>query len=280
MSRSSPSLVMVLALVLLCACDSEPPCPEGYVPPEVSCNREVREGDDHGDTLAAATPMTTAALVDGRLDVDTDEDLFSFRATADRIYRVSCGGAPEGDSPRFSVALLATSGAALAGAQWSALSSGGAHASVLAPQDGILFVRVKSQRVDPYVPFVPFDYRCSLSDLGADDHADTLAEATVVHPGPSISAHHELIGDVDVFAIDAVAGYSYRLRCLNHMSLCGLRLRSPGGQELRTHMDMSSSTIEFVVVESGRYTVEVFSQASFTSHGFGGYTFDIGGEVR
>ncbi|NPD25993.1 MULTISPECIES: hypothetical protein [Corallococcus] len=305
MLRSVSSLAMALALAILCACsesESDPceavdcgpgqcvtsseqaacECPSGYVPADLSCRRDVREGDDHGDYFEAATPVElmdpSSQWVESNLDHPEDVDLFSFHVTAGRIYRFSCyGPLSSGYDPSCSVELLGADGLKLPG---SAISIGTSIylSAVLATQEGTVYARVKRNH-NSISSFKPA-YKYSLVDLGPDDFANTLTEATPVPIGTTVSGDIELTGDVDVVALDVVAGRAYRLKCVSRWpsNNCGMRVRGPGGEMLYETKPYNpygtSDAFDLQVMQGGRHTVELFvlpGRPFFD--GIGEYTF-------
>ncbi|GMU05197.1 hypothetical protein [Corallococcus caeni] len=302
MLRSASSRAMGLVLAILCACAPSNPCdvvycgpgrcdassgqavcdcPQGYVQANMSCKRNVRDGDDHGDSIDAATPLELMAADRTMLaDLDTvdDVDLFSFHVTAGRIYRFSCrrylDEGYEGSAPTCLVELLGADGLELPG---SAGSGGAAYyqAAVLATQEGTVYVRVKGSSASTIDP----RYEYSLVDRGPDDFGNTLAEATLRPVDTNISGHIEPYGDVDVVALDAVAGHAYRLVCsaviINN---CGMRVRGPGGEVLyqsaMSETKPRNDIFDLQVMQNGRHTVELFFTTGLPfSYGVGDYTF-------
>ncbi|RKH67667.1 hypothetical protein [Corallococcus aberystwythensis] len=305
MPRSVSSLAMALALAMLCACSSAEPsepcedvdcgpgqcvpssgaatcsCPPGYIPADLSCRRDVREGDDHGDTVEAATPveiMDPSQWVDANLDTMEDVDLFSFRVTAGRIFRFNCYSIKSSYDPACRVELLGADGLTLPGS----VGAGGSsvyHAAVLATQDGTVYARVRAYSTSP--SFFNPSYEYSLQDRGPDDFANTLTEATRVPVG-TVSGYIEPNGDVDVVALDVVAGRAYRLSCSSGtpaVDHCGMRVRSPGGEVLyESKLDGTlpkTATFDLQGMQEGRYTVELFFNRLLFSDGTGDYKFSV-----
>ncbi|WP_147444324.1 MULTISPECIES: hypothetical protein [Corallococcus] len=304
MLRSVSSLAKALAFAVLCACSAEAPqpdpcadvdcgpgqcvpsseqaacsCPQGYIPADMSCKRNVREGDDHGDSIEAATPvepMEPIQSVAANLDNPDDVDLFSFHVTAGRIYRFSCYGAESGYTPSCWVTLLGADGLELPGSvgtgSFSSFQSG-----VLATQGGTVYARV--ERYPSSSTFFP-SYKYSLLDRGPDDFANTLTEATPVPVGTTVSGSIEPARDVDVFALDAVAGRAYRLSCGGATSKCGMKVRGPGGELLYQsemyEISKRGDTFDLRGMQEGRHTVELFvASAILFSNGIGDYTFSV-----
>jgi hypothetical protein len=59
--------------------------------------------DDHGDTVAEATPLGAPATVDGWFEARGDVDVFQVELALDAYYLVSCS-TPSGGSCTFRVA--------------------------------------------------------------------------------------------------------------------------------------------------------------------------------
>ncbi|RYZ35580.1 MAG: hypothetical protein EOO71_34960 [Myxococcaceae bacterium] len=301
MLRPVSSLAKALALVVLCACTQSDPCedvdcgpgqcvpssgqaecgcPPGYVPADMSCKRDVREGDDHGDYVEAATPVEPMEdpfqRVAARLDNPDDVDLFSFHITAGRIYRFTCHGFMDGYNPSCRVTLFGADGLELPGSvgTWSVSSF---LSGVRATYGGTVYARVERYSISS--TFYP-SYEYSLLDRGPDDFANTLTEATPVPVGTTVSGSIEPLGDVDVFALDAVAGRAYRLECLGASSNCGMQVRGPGGELLYQsnvyQVGKRGDTFDLQVMQDGRHTVELFVTARVLfSNGIGDYTFSV-----
>ncbi|MGE6757172.1 hypothetical protein ACQKGO_04085 [Corallococcus interemptor] len=277
MLRSASSLAMALALVLS-ACGPFTPCdavycgpgrcedssgeavcecPYGYVQADMTCKRNLRHGDDHGDSIDAATPLEFMALNEVKaavLDTVDDVDVFSFRVTAGRIYRFNCrrflDEGHEGTDPTCVVELLGAGGRTLPGSAGSG-APGYYRASVLATQDGTAYARVKGL----FAPTIHPSYDYSLVDRGPNDFGDTLAEAGQWSVGNKVEGNIEPYGDVDVIALDLVAGHTYQLLCrAGDSNDCGMRVRGPGGEVLFQAGDL----FNLQVTQSGRHTVELF----------------------
>ncbi|AFE03462.1 hypothetical protein COCOR_00400 [Corallococcus coralloides DSM 2259] len=276
MLRSVSSLA--LALAILCACSGSDPC-EGT---HCGSKQNLREGDDHGDSLEAATPvgcMEPFHWVEANLDNPEDVDLFSFHVTAGRIYRFSCTGFSSGYDPSCSVELLGADGLTLPGS----VGTGGIstyQSAVLATQDGPVYARVTRNR-NSTSAFNP-SYKYSLVDRGPDDFANTLTEATPVPIGATVSGYVEPAGDVDVIALNAVAGRAYRLTCRGEYAShnCGMRVRGPEGEVLFESNTFDyrprSETFDLQVMQEGRHTVELFLfWGGISFDAIGDYTFSV-----
>jgi hypothetical protein len=241
-------------------------CPYGYVQADMTCKRNLRHGDDHGDSIDAATPLEFMGLNEVNaaavLDTVDDVDVFSLRITAGRIYRFNCrrflDEGYEGTDPTCVVELLDADGRTLPGSAGSG-APGYYRASVLAKQDGTAYARVKGL----FAPTIHRSYDYSLVDRGPDDFGDTLAEADRWSVGNNIDGNIEPYGDVDVIALDLVAGHTYQLLCMTgDNNNCGMRVRGPGGEVLyqaaMSETKQRSDLFNLQVTQSGRHTVELF----------------------
>ncbi|MFP2927750.1 hypothetical protein ACLESO_21635 [Pyxidicoccus sp. 3LG] len=273
MSRNAFSLAKALALSVLCACGTEeaPPVTTEETPP---VTQSLREGDDHGDTLATATPVEPEGRASGCLDIDTDQDLFSFCVKAGRIYRFHCFPSSGGYTSSCTVTLLDANGQALPHAKsWTGLHY---HSGVVAEQDGVLYARVT------YTPYSDSGrartYSTYLLDLGPDDFADTPAQAILVESGSTTTGRLELAGDVDAFALDVVEGRTYRVSCAGLSSQCNMKVRNPQGQvlDIRGHQLPTGAIVrDLTELPAGRYTVELSTFGVFPYAGVGDYTFSV-----
>ncbi|MFP2931471.1 hypothetical protein ACLESO_41050 [Pyxidicoccus sp. 3LG] len=271
MSRASLAFVKLLVFVALCACGTENPCPDGDVPLDASCPGALRAGDDHSDLVAFATPVTPEVLIAAALDIETDVDLFSFAVAAGRNYGFRCTGKGSTYSPDFFISLLDDSGDipyAGASARFSSY-----FVSTHATHDGTMYARLQFYSGKSAIQS---GIECFLYDLGPDDHAGMPAAATVVATGTTVPGRIELDTDVDMFALDTVAGRSYRLKCTANDMVCALRLYDPQGvvlQDVRWGRE-SVTTLDFTAEQSGRYTVGVSYPDTLLDDGVGTYTYE------
>jgi hypothetical protein len=160
------------------------------------CRLEDLGPDDHGDTPATAThltPRTEGPLLSGRLEVSSDEDVFTFTATPGHLYRFDYTRA--GDAL---VCQLRLEGDA------SFSETSYIPAQVIdVPAGTRPFLRLRHWGETPY------SYR--LEDLGLDDHGSSAATATSLTPGLAVQAHVAGLGDMDVLTFSATARRLYRL---------------------------------------------------------------------
>ncbi|MFP2906932.1 hypothetical protein ACLESD_18180 [Pyxidicoccus sp. 3LFB2] len=236
MSRLRPSCVLVCA-VLLAACG-----PSVEVPDDVMACAEARctagecyatggqpacrcgawevaakltcavaafeEPDDHGGSPADATvltlPMTRrpGRIERGRRDDMTDRDLFVFTSEARHVYVFRCG---VGTLPHCKVRLLDASGKLVPlYSRWE----GRTWLSTVLLDAGTWYLEVSGAGEHG-------TYTYELVDLGADDHADTRAQATPLRSSrESFPVQHSYQLDTDFFTFPVVAGHGYRFSCV------------------------------------------------------------------
>jgi hypothetical protein len=210
-----------------------------------SCKLQNLGVDDHGDTIAGATPITVGAGVSaGTLEMAGDKDVFSFTAVAGHVYRAQCNMPNYGSC---SVRLLSSSG--------GELTSGSAVAWEVSTA-GTYYVEVGTS-----YGTTSASYTFVLDDLGTDDHGDTVAAATAVTAGalPGVGAIEAPL-DKDVFSFEALAQHIYRFTCTpSTNSSCALKMIGPSGAVLTQSSGYTGSpaVVAYEVIASGRYYVEV-----------------------
>ncbi len=214
--------------------------------------------DDHGDTAAAATPLTAGPIANGNLEVLNDLDFFSFSAAAGRLYRFTCS--PSSSLQYCAVRLLTANGVTLVS------SSSTGIVSYESPTAQTLYVEVKA-----YYTTNLGTYTYRLEDLGTDDHGDTYAAATsVVLGAPPATGNIETAADVDVFSFTATAGRIYRFNCVASSTLnsCSLRLLNAQGSLLLS----ATATLTYEATLSGAFYVEV---RGYSTSYTGTYTYQV-----
>ncbi len=216
------------------------------------CRVEDVGTDDYPDTVVGALELSSLpASGNGVLETHWDVDAFTFRPTAGRIYRFSCG-------------LLDSCGVRIRGADGGVLAEKGTDSS-----NG---TSVAWEATD--VPLVSVEivaaystgtYSYVLEDVGTDDHGDSTSTATELGTGPvQMGALIESDKDVDVFAFATTGGHIYSVRCVvGSLRDCGLKVRDPSGQLVAP---------PFEAVVSGRHTVEV---SGGWNNGLGTYTLHV-----
>ncbi|MFY0577588.1 hypothetical protein ACN28S_27620 [Cystobacter fuscus] len=172
--------------------------------------------DDHGDTLATATPITPGTSgVPAQFEVSRDEDWFSFTATAGRLYDFTCSTA----SIDCDVYLLDAHGNVVAADTTSTTVT---RVRGKFTTGGTFYYRVVASS-GWNVSYTSYTYR--LQDLGVDDHGDTLATATPITPSASwVPAQFEVSRDEDWFSFIATAGRLYEFSCSTASIDCDLYL--------------------------------------------------------
>jgi hypothetical protein len=152
--------------------------------------------DDHGDTLATATPITPGtSWVPAQFEVTKDEDWFSFTATAGHLYDFTCSTASIDchvylTDAEGKVVVADTSSTSNPRVRWEFTTGGTFYIRVVATGGW-------------NVSYTSYTYR--LQDLGVDDHADTFPGATVLTLGTATSGNLEFPGDVDFFEVNLAA---------------------------------------------------------------------------
>lgn len=147
----------------------------------------IDEGtDDHGNTIANATPISLGTQIDARIQYTTDVDAFSFTASANQVYEVVCIPCrrqirmPNGQT----VTLHDPTFVANLPGQYTILIDSGVGAL--------------------------FDYTFSVIDRGLEDHGGTAATATALTVGTPLAGRIDVVGDIDVFSFMAQPGRIYQ----------------------------------------------------------------------
>ncbi|ATB40102.1 hypothetical protein CYFUS_005550 [Cystobacter fuscus] len=190
--------------------------------------------DDHGDTLATATPITPGTSgVPAQFEVSRDEDWFSFTATAGRLYDFTCSTA----SIDCDVYLLDATGNVVAADTTSTTVT---RVRRKFTTGGTFYYRVVASS-GWNVSYTSYTYR--LQDLGVDDHGDTLATATPITPSASwVPAQFEVSRDEDWFSFTATAGRLYEFSCSTASIDCDLYLLDSEGKVIVANTTSTSTT--------------------------------------
>ncbi|MDE2991774.1 MAG: PPC domain-containing protein [Chloroflexota bacterium] len=208
--------------------------------------------DDHADTIAEAERITVGDEVPGTLDYPGDVDVFAFEAAAATIYRIDV---TLGTLPYSAAALFDAAGRVLA-VNENHGESPASHIYWEAPAAGDYYVEVSAS-----LSRDTGSYRLTIVSEIADDHADTIGEATSITVGDEVLGAVDFPGDADVFAFQAEAGTRYRI----DVSLVGLAdsvatLYDAAGQVLAENDDYaasSASRIDWTAPAAGDYYVAV-----------------------
>lgn len=152
--------------------------------------------DDFGDTPATGAPLTLgAAATSGSIQYGYDKDVFTFAATAGRLYRVTC------TSSSYDVCALVArdpSASTVASASDSTSSQVGFKALVTGSY---------SVEVSAYSSYTGA-YSVQAVEL-ADDYGDTAATAQPVSVGAVTTGNLEITSDQDWFSVTLAASTSY-----------------------------------------------------------------------
>lgn len=159
--------------------------------------------DDHGDTLATATRVTSASAVAGVLDEAGDRDHFVVDVGPDQ-QQVLWFRMAEGTGRTAAVQLL-QDGLFYA----SATLDRSAPLAVRPGADGRIEVIVIWSSTGASADAGPLPYELALAPA-ADDHGDTAADETPLWIGQPMAFTIDAIGDADTFRIDVQAGHDYR----------------------------------------------------------------------
>ncbi|TWT41908.1 hypothetical protein RAS1_30320 [Phycisphaerae bacterium RAS1] len=161
--------------------------------------------DDHGDMCGTATAVTTDGVPTAAIiDPVTDEDWFSFSATAGNRYEATTFVASTAFSYRVEVIAPNCTDVI---ATWNYYSPD--ERSVVPPTTDTYYVRIASTAA-AYVGYIEL----GLTDQGPsmDDHSGRQADATpIAANGAALAAGIDHIGDVDWFVFSGVAQHLYRM---------------------------------------------------------------------
>ncbi len=197
--------------------------------------------DDHGATLASATPLALAAWGEGSTQFIGDVDVFALTLSKDHVYRLTCTH----DFASRPCELLDPSGAVVLGP----LVSG--STPFLASTAGVYGVRVTSQVLGAE--------RVRVEELGPEDFASTPADATPLAPGASLDGGFAFADDLDVFSVNAQPRRVYEVTLdasssqasLWLMTGTGARLREVNGRALAFSSDLGGPTFIGVLNRTG-----------------------------
>jgi hypothetical protein len=215
--------------------------------------------DDHGDTLATATPITVSpTAATGNFETSGDVDWFSFTAEAGHIYEFSCSGLTCRSELYYA-----------SGSLMNDDSSSGITGRVLQEISvaGTYYLKVR-----PHTSTSIGSYTYQLKDLGLDDHGDTLATATPITVSPTTTtANFETNGDADWFSFSAEAGHIYEFTCSG--VTCRSELYSAAGVLLAD--DFSTETTGKLLYEIGAAGTYYLRAKANSTSGRGSYTYQL-----
>lgn len=217
----------------------------GYEPRTYVVLVEDEGADDHGDSRETATHLEEGTDVAGRFPVAGDVDFFSFDVRAQHGYRVTITQASASYWARVwdEQGVLRVEGSA-------------GPFELLATADGVAYLQLVGNTAGTY--------SVRVDDVGADDHGDTWASATVVALGTSTRGVFFGSADRDFFSFAAEAGHTYRVRAWDGTS---------GGHRLRVWSAPSTALREgpapellFAAGTTGTHAVEVYAGAAGTDY--------------
>ena len=221
----------------------------------------LTHGDDHGNSVAAATLIGAHTMTSGRIEIGGDTDTFSFYAENGTQVALATSLGSLADS---TLTLLDAAGNSLAFDD----DGGPGLASLISftiPASGLYVARVAA-----YGNWQTGTYELSLEHL--DDHADVATQATLATLNATQSGIIEVNGDRDFFQFQAMGGTAYtfstRLGDLNDSTLT-LYDRDGTTPLISNDNDGVSlaSRIDWTAPTSGTYFVAVAGKAA----SFGSY---------
>ncbi|WP_224368697.1 PPC domain-containing protein [Hyalangium versicolor] len=219
-----------------------------------SCRLEDIGSDDHGDTIAAATPVTPASPalnVAGRMDTRQDVDVFSFSAQAGHTYRATLKPGTFAGPTRLQ--LKNASGTVLDSQQTVFLQR-------TATVNETWFLEVQTDITSTTLGTYSLDF----VDFGVDDHGNTIALATPITPGSITSGFHQNSSDLDFFTFSATADTLYRVACIT----CTVEIRTATGTVSRFATGSNPTWYNFEAPATGPLYIR-------TSSSGGTYTVEL-----
>ena len=209
--------------------------------------------DDHGNTPGTATPVTLGSSITG-WNHPEDVDAFSFPATAESIYRVTCY--PKNPAVTYCPMELHSPSE-------KTLRMSYANPSRFDIDAGA------TETLTLLVNGLHEGYTLKFEELGRDDHGDTNATATPLVLGTSVAGNIETVFDEDIFSISLTAGRTYQALPLDSNSFLTV-VRGADGTALT-----KGSQGQFTPGEDGTYFVEIRPNVSPWNYPTGGYTVQV-----
>ncbi|MFL5319673.1 MAG: beta strand repeat-containing protein [Myxococcaceae bacterium] len=211
-------------------------------------------GDDFGDTIATASPVTVGTAQTGVLEVANDKDVFSFSTTVDHIYQVSCTATP---SYACYITVTDSNGTSLGYGDYTT------PASFKAATSGTVYVTINANSTTG-------SYSFTVTDTGVDDHSNTATGATSLTGTANGNIQYQY--DVDTFAINANTTSAYTVTCTSTAQyVCRMYVYSPSNSLIASSSYGPSTTVSFKPTQSGIYTVQVSALSSY----LGTYTLNL-----
>lgn len=196
--------------------------------------------DDHADDTTNATPVSFAQPVAGAATWPGDLDVFSFTPTAGHVIRVDA--LELAGEPGVVVSLQNAMGTLASGERT-------VTAAVTSTTPHFIVVQASLNGVS--------HYRLTVTDLGADDHGDTLATATPLLTDTWASGATQFATDTDCFKLQLVGGTVYRLNYAHQGNTKTVQVVQNGRQLVQT--PLQGNDVRFSPGTSGEVEVRVRS---------------------
>ncbi|MCY1035728.1 hypothetical protein OV207_30085 [Corallococcus sp. BB11-1] len=211
--------------------------------------------DDAGDSADGAVPQpfseTEHAFI-GFLERPDDVDAWRLTVPANHILRAVCSGF-DGANRDPDMELIRPDGTLLGTYNAVQFNGGIADMAIKNAGGGDLLLRVRAS--GPYSANST-RYGCKVRDAGPDDHGDVAAEATAVTVPARVRVDLGAQNEVDVLAVDLVAGHEYLLRDDSNNSSpfhASTTVTDAQGQLLGAELASDRTGVSFVPPTTGRY---------------------------
>ena len=240
----------------------EPPPTVSLVPDEP---RGIDTSDDHGDSIAEATPAVVGETVEGAMDYDGDFDFFAFELEADQLYLIDVALGTLGDS----VATLYSEDGFMFTSNDDYGGSLASRISWVPDYSGVYYVEVRAFSSEGTGSYT------LTAGAAVDDHANSVDGATSAVVGEAVEGEMDYLGDLDVFAFEFEAGQLYQIDVeVDTLSASAVTLYDGDGVWLDNNNSYGSSPtsrIYWEAASSGTHYVEV----SGMNEGEGSYTLTV-----
>ena len=218
--------------------------------------------DDHGNTQARATPVTSGTAVAGNIETGDDQDYFSIAVTRAGTLRATT---TDGTN---TVGHLYNSG----GTELARDNEDGADTnfdiSYNVTSAGIYYVRVTSSGTNTgtYSLSVTFTAAPDTPGPPSDDHSNMQRDATIVTSGTAVAGNIETGDDQDYFSIAVTRAGTLRATTTDGTNTVG-HLYNRGGTELARDNEDGADTnfdISYDVTNADTYYIRVTSSGTNT----------------
>jgi hypothetical protein len=216
--------------------------------------------DDFGNTAAGAGALTLGAPTTGNIQYSGDSDFFSFTATANHLYRLTCTA---------SSAYLCTLAVRDA---TSTLVTSSSYGTTVTLSFRAVTAGAYTVQASAYSSSASGSYTLTVADIGTDDHSDTNVGATAVTLGVATAGSIQFAYDKDVFSFTGTAAHIYRVQCTSSSSsVCALALSDASGTSLGSSGSNTNSSASFRATSGGA----VYVLVSGSSASLGTYTLTV-----